>query len=177
MNREDLEKNYAVLSTNELLEIVDRKFDYTELAVTVALEEINRRNISEEHIKEYKDEQIAKARTYIKKNIVDDLNLFQKITFFFIWLPLLNFPFKQNFRDGNFILKLKQANYYSLLGFIFMMLLGFISGYYPLSNLTVFTIWFLSFLPAYGFDEYFNRKRLVERLNVLFGNQEENDEH
>ncbi len=36
MNREDLEKQYAVLSTNELLEIVDRKFDYADLAVTVA---------------------------------------------------------------------------------------------------------------------------------------------
>ncbi len=40
MDRDDLQRQYAVLSTNELLEIVDRKFDYTELAITVALEEI-----------------------------------------------------------------------------------------------------------------------------------------
>ena len=28
MNKNDLEKQYAALCTNELLEIVDRKFDY-----------------------------------------------------------------------------------------------------------------------------------------------------
>jgi hypothetical protein len=47
MNREDLQQQYATLSINELLEIIDRKFDYTELAITIALEEINRRSISE----------------------------------------------------------------------------------------------------------------------------------
>ena len=74
MTREDLQQQYAALSTNELLEIIDRKFDYTELAVTVALEEIGRRNLSEENIREYKEEQEAQARSFIKKNIVDDLN-------------------------------------------------------------------------------------------------------
>jgi len=169
MTREDLQEQYAVLSTNELLEIVDRKFDYTELAVTVALEEISRRNLSEEDIREYKKEQVARAKIFIKRNIVDDLTIFQKILFFFIWLPLLNFPFKQNFRDGDYILKLKQANYYSLLGFVFMVLTAFSSGFTPHSDLTDFTIWFLSFLPAYGFDEYFNRKRQIRRLQAMFG--------
>src|ERR1700733_6171241 len=120
MTREDLREQYAALSTNELLEIIDRKFDYTELAVTVALEEISRRNLSEENIREYKEEQVAKVNSFIKKNIADDLNIFQKILFFFIWLPLLNFPFKQNFRDDDYILKLKQASYYSLFGFVCM---------------------------------------------------------
>jgi hypothetical protein len=169
MTREDLQEQYATLSTNELLEIIDRKFDYTELAVTVALEEIGRRNLSEENIREYKEEQEAQAKSFIKKNIVDDLNLLQKIFFFFIWLPLLNFPFKQNFRDGNYILKLKQANYYSLLGFVFMALTAISAGFAPQSNLTAFTIWFLSFLPAYGFDEYFNRKRQIRKLRSMFG--------
>jgi hypothetical protein len=169
MTREDLQEQYAALSTNELLEIIDRKFDYTELAVTVALEEIGRRNLSEENIREYKEEQVAQAKSFIKKNIVDDLNVFQKILFFFIWLPLLNFPFKQNFRDGGYILKLKQANYYSLLGFVFMVFIAFSSGSNPHSDLTDFTIWFLSFLPAYGFDEYFNRKRQIRRLRSMFG--------
>jgi hypothetical protein len=170
MTREDLQEQYATLSTNELLEIIDRKFDYTELAVTVALEEIGRRNLSEENIREYKEEQEAQAKSFIKKNIVDDLNIVQKILFFFIWLPLLNFPFKQNFRDGNYVLKLKQANYYSLLGFVFMVLTFLITaGFAPHSSFTEFTIWFLSFLPAYGFDEYFNRKRQIRRLRSMFG--------
>lgn len=169
MTREDLQEQYAVLSTNELLEIIDRKFDYTELAVTVALEEIGRRNLSEENIREYKGEQVAQANSFIKKNIVDDLNVFFKVLFFFIWLPLLNFPFKQNFRDGNYVLKLKQANYYSLLGFVFMVLIALSSEFAPQSDLTAFTIWFLSFLPAYGFDEYFNRKRQIRKIRSMFG--------
>jgi hypothetical protein len=169
MTREDLQEQYAALSTNELLEIIDRKFDYTELAVTVALEEIGRRNLSEANIREYKEEQVAQANKFIKKNIVDDLNVFQKVLFFFIWLPLLNFPFKQNFRDGNYILKLKQANYYSLLEFVFMVLIASCSGFASHSDLTVFTIWFLSFLPAYGFDEYFNRKWQIRKLQSMFG--------
>ena len=167
MTREDLEKQYSGLSTNELLEIVDRKFDYTDLAVTIALAEISKRNISEETLKEYKDDQIAKAITYIKRNIVDDLKVGHKIFFFFIWFPLLNFAFRQNYRDGNFILKLKQARYYSVLGFVFMMFIGLISGIYDLSNLTAATFWFLSFLPAYIFDEFFNRNRLIQRLKVF----------
>jgi hypothetical protein len=175
MTREDLERQYASLSTNELLEIVDRKFDYTELAVTIALEEIHRRSVTEADIREYKEEQISKAVTFIKRNIEDDLSLLQKILFFFAWLPLLNFPFKQNFRDGNYILKLKQANYYSFLGFAFMFLVGIASGWYSFSNLTAFTIWFLSFLPAYGFDESFNRKRQIHRLKMMFGSQEEEE--
>jgi len=169
MTREDLQERYAALSTNELLEIIDRKFDYTELAVTVALEEIGRRNLSEENIREYKEEQEAQARSFIKKNIVDDLNVFQKILFFFIWLPLLNFPFKQNFRDDGYILKLKQASYYSLLGFVFMALTALSAEFAPQSNLTALTIWFLSFLPVYGFDEYFNRKRQIRKLRSMFG--------
>jgi hypothetical protein len=169
MTREDLQEQYAALSNNELLEIIDRKFDYTELAVTVALEEIGRRNLSEENIREYKEEQIAQVNSFIKKNIVDDLNVFYKILFFFIWLPLLNFPFKQNFRDDGYILKLRQASYYSLLGFVCMALTALSAEFAPQSNLTALTIWFLSFLPVYGFDEYFNRKRQIRKLRSMFG--------
>jgi len=164
MNQEDLEKQYAALSTNELLEIVDRKFDYTDLAVTVALAEISKREISEEALKEYKDLQISRLKESVQKIIIDDLKVGYKIFFFFIWFPLLNFPLKQNYRDGNFVLKLSQARYYSGLGFLLMMLTGLVSGLYDLSNLTALTIWFSSFLPAFAFDEYFNRQRLIQRL-------------
>ena len=164
MTKEDLEKQYAALSTNELLEIVDQKFDYTDLAVTVALAEISKRGVPEEAVKEYKDLQISKIKESVQKIIIDDLKVGYKIFFFFIWFPLLNFPFKQNYRDGNFVLKLSQAGYYSGLGFLFMMLTGLVSGLYDLSTLTAVTIWFSSFLPAYAFDEFFNRRRLIQSL-------------
>jgi hypothetical protein len=164
MNKADLEEQYAALSTNELLEILDRKFDYTDLAVAVAIAEISKREISEETVNEYKDLQIARTNESIRKVIIDDLKVGYKIFFFFIWVPLLNFPLKQNYRDGDFVLKLSQASYYSGFGFAFMMLTGMVSGFYDLSNLTAITIWFGSFLPVYAFDEFFNRRRLMKRL-------------
>lgn len=173
MNKEDLEKQYAELSTNELLEIVDRKFEYTELAVAVALAEISKREISEDTLKEYKDLQISKIKESFRKIIIDDLKVGYKIFFFFIWFPLLNFPLKQNYRDGDFVLKLSQARYYSGLGFVFMMLTGLVSGLYNLSDLTAVTIWFISFLPAFAFDEFFNRKRLIQRLLNRYGKNDE----
>lgn len=172
MNKEDLEKQYADLSTNELLEIVDRKFEYTDLAVAVALEEIRKREISEETLKEYKDLQISRIKESFRKIIIDDLKVGYKIFFFFIWLPLLNSALKQNYREGDFVLKLSQARYYSGLGFVFMMLAVLVSVRYDLSTLTTGTIWFISFLPAYAFDEFFNRKRLIQRLLARYGKKD-----
>ncbi|HAK11757.1 MAG TPA: hypothetical protein DCO78_07060, partial [Chitinophagaceae bacterium] len=85
MTKEELQSTYSKLSNQELLEIIDRKFEYTELAITVAFEEISKRNISEEDISNYKTEQVEKAVKFVKKNIVDDLSLLQKNFFFFIW--------------------------------------------------------------------------------------------
>lgn len=172
MTPEELKKTYAGLSTNELLEIVDSKFDYTELAVSIALAELSRRQVSEQDIKGYKEKQIEKAVTFIKCNISDDLTLFQKNLFYFLWVPLINFPFKQNFRDGNFVLKLKQANYYSLIGFMIFMLIGIVSAMYDLSNLTSLAIWIIGFIPAYAFDETFNRQQQIKELKAIFRDQE-----
>jgi len=108
--------------------------------LTVALAEISKRGVPEEAVKEYKDLQISKIKETVQKIIIDDLKVGYKIFFFFIWFPLLNFPLKQNYRDGNFVLKLSQAGYYSGLGFLFMMLTGLVSGLYDLSTLTAVTI-------------------------------------
>jgi hypothetical protein len=121
-------------------------------------------------------EDIEQQEEDIKKNILYDLSIVQKILFFFIWFPLLTFSWRINFREGKFVLRLKQANYYSLFGFVFMMLTVLISRVYNLSILTTLTIWFISFLAAYSFDEYFNRERLIQRLRTLVDKREEEDD-
>jgi len=173
MTREELEKRYSTLSIDELFEIIDHKFGYTELAVMIAIEEMGRRKISEEDILKYKEDQIQEINKLIERNIVDDLSVLQKNLFYFLWVPILTFPFKRNFREDGYVLKLKQANYYSLFGFLFFMLTGFISGVYRLSFLTSLAILILTFLPVYAFDEYFNRQRLKERLFKSFKEQDE----
>ncbi|MEO6832046.1 MAG: hypothetical protein ABI378_06840 [Chitinophagaceae bacterium] len=166
---EELKETYSTLSTIELLGIVDNKFGYTALAISSALEELSIRKVSEQDIENYKNHVVENDVQFLKQNIVYDLNFFQKNLFYFLWIPLLNFPFKLNFREDNFLLKLKQANYYSLLGFLFLMLSGFISAILDWSDWTSLAIWVLGFPIAFTFDEKFNRQRIIKRLEMIYG--------
>ncbi|MCG2612782.1 hypothetical protein LZZ85_00765 [Terrimonas sp. NA20] len=78
MTADELKETYAKLSTEELLEILDNKFDYTDLAVSVALTELSSRKISKEDITTYKAAQVSKVVEHIRRKISDDLNLLQK---------------------------------------------------------------------------------------------------
>src|SRR5438270_13419468 len=146
MTAEELSETYSSLSTKELLDIIDNKFDYTELAVAVALSELSKRNLSEQDIKEYKDDKLEEAKEFIKKNFIDDLNVVQKTLFFFIWFPLFTFPFRQNLRDDGFVLKLKQARYYSWCGFIFMIVSDTAAKILDSSTAGFLALWVLGFI-------------------------------
>ncbi len=171
VSKEELKVTYAMLPTEKLMEIIDNKFGYTELAVSVAFEELASRQISEEEIKNYKFKQIEKLNNYIKKNISIDLAFSQKNLFYFIFLPIFTFPFKQEFREKGHKLKIMQANYYSIMGFLFFCISAwFLSK--GLSNLFVAAFWLGGFIPAYLMDEFFNRQRQIRKLQKLFGQNE-----
>jgi hypothetical protein len=168
VSKEELKGTYAMLPTEKLMEIIDNKFGYTELAVSAAFEELANRKISEEEIKNYKFKQIEKLNNYIKKNIEHDLAFAQKNLFYFIFIPLLTSPFKQSFKEKGYKLKIKQANYYSIFGFLFCSLSALLL-YQGLSNLFVAAFWLGGFIPAYLMDEFFNRQRQIRKLQRLFG--------
>jgi hypothetical protein len=170
ITREELQEKYATLSTDRLMEIIDHKFDYTELAVTVAIQELSSRNVTEDEIKGYKDKQIEKLNTFVKRNIIDDLTLLQKNLFFFIWFPLLTYAFRRNFVEDGYLLKVRQAHYYSWAGFISFMLIGIIPAIFNIdpANSTTIAIWIACFIPTYLLDEFFNRRRQVEKMQRLF---------
>ena len=168
MTKDDLQKTYSNLSTYELLEIIDRKYDYTDLAITMAIEEISKRQVSEDDIRDYKAEQLNKTRIFIRKNFLDDLSMVQKNLFYFIWVPFVNFALRQDFKDDGYILKLKQANYYSLAGLVLFLGTGLISAAFNFSIYTSLATWILGFLAAYSFDEFFIRRMQIERLKKLF---------
>lgn len=157
-----------MLPTEKLMEIIDNKFGYTELAVSVAFEELASRKISEEEIKNYKFKQIQKLNSYIQKNISHDLAFAQKNLFYFFFIPVFTFPFRQNFREKGFKLKIRQANYYSFFGFLFFSFSALFL-YQGLSNLFVIAFWLSGFIPAYMMDEFFNRQRQIRKLQKLFG--------
>ena len=50
ITKEESEHNFSTMINHELLEIMDRKFEHTELAILVALQELSKRNLSEEYI-------------------------------------------------------------------------------------------------------------------------------
>ncbi|MBS1525928.1 MAG: hypothetical protein JST19_09795, partial [Bacteroidetes bacterium] len=164
------------LPTEKLMEIIDNKFGYTELAVSVAFEELAGRKISEEEIKSYKSKQIEKLNSYIRKNISNDLSLSQKNLFYFIFIPLLTWPFKQSFREKGYRLKTKQATYYSMFGFAFF-LVGLVFALQGYSNLFVIALWIGGFIPAYLMDEFFNRQRQIKKLQEIFGPIEPEEAH
>ncbi len=58
VSKEELKGTFSMLPTEKLMEIIDNKFGYTELAVSVAFEELAGREITEEEIKNYKSKQI-----------------------------------------------------------------------------------------------------------------------
>ena len=174
VSKQELQVTYSSLPTEKLMEIIDNKFGYTELAVSVAFEELAGRKISEEEVKNYKSKQIEKLNNYIRKNISHDLTLSQKNLFYFIFIPLLTAPFRQSFKEKGFRLKIKQSNYYSLFGFIFFCLSAMFLEQ-GLSNLFVAAFWMGGFIPAYLMDEFFNRQRQIKKLQRMFGPSEEEE--
>ena len=172
--KEELQTTYALLSTEKLMEIIDNKFGYTELAIALAFEELAGRKISEEEIKTYKERQLVKLNAYIRKNISDDLSLLKKNLFYFVWIPL-NFVFKQRYRQRGYRLKLRQANYYSFTGFIFFLVaLAFYADGF--ANIDVLAIWISGFIPTYLFDEFFNRQKQIKKLQQMFDSNNEGRE-
>lgn len=168
VSKDELKGIYAMLPTEKLMEIIDNKFGYTELAVSVAFEELASRSISEEEIKNYKFKQLERLNSYIRKNISHDLVFAEKNLFYFLFLPIFTFPFKHAFKEKGYQLKIRQANYYALFGFIFFVIAAWFL-YSGMSNLFVVAFWLGGFMPAYLMDEIFNRQRQIRKLQKLFG--------
>lgn len=128
-SKTELEKRYTDYSNEQLLDLLNDRESYTELAVNVATCEVKRRHLSEQDIKDYVATKYRKAELYIEKNIHEELSLFLKSLFYFCWVPILTFPFKLNFQEDGAILKLKQSNFYSFAGFIFVQWVHYASGH------------------------------------------------
>jgi len=169
------EEEHSKLSTNELFEIIDDKFGYTDLAVKVAIAELSRRNLSENDVQSYKVKLVQDFRESILKIVHYDLKVYQKILFYIFWLPILNFAFKMNFQEKDEYLKLKQANYYSLMGFVFFIIISIVSSVFEFSSWSSLFLWLVNLIPAYVFDEKVNRERFIRKLNDKFQLDEVND--
>lgn len=87
VTREDLQDKYTKLNKADLLEITASKPDYTDRAVSVALNELKKRKVPEIEIKNYKSVFKQKPDEKTIQNYFVDLNIFQKLVFYFLIIP------------------------------------------------------------------------------------------
>lgn len=153
ISREDIQKKYSGLSTNELLAIVRDEEGYTETAIFVANEELQKRNVTEDQLHEF-EERTKQSNAIILQKVSAELSIFQKCFFYFIWVPLLHFPIKQNLREDGFVLKVRQAGYYSLAGFVCLILTALFSILLNLSDMLSVLTWVILILPVFALDNY-----------------------
>lgn len=154
ISRTDLEEKYAGYSNEELLDVVLNKEGYTEIAVEQAQAELTRRNVSGNEISQMVTER-DKAEFYIVKNARANIRFWQKCFFYFIWVPLLHFAIKQNLREDGYERKVKQAGYYSIMGFVFFILAGISSG--VVQEYLGLPIWALGLFVAILLEKFFVR--------------------
>jgi hypothetical protein len=157
ISQEDLQKTYSAFSTDELLAIVRQPGDYTQLAVSVAKEELAKRNVTEDQELDF-DKRVEQAKTIALRYASEELSIGLKFFFYFIWIPLLHFAVKQNLREGGFRLKVQQAGYYSIAGFITFVITALVSTVLNLTDWPAGFVWALLIVPALFLDKYVNKK-------------------
>lgn len=60
--KEELAERYSKFENSQLLEILDKKENFTEYAIEAAKDELQKRNLTSEQVEEYKDEKEAKEQ-------------------------------------------------------------------------------------------------------------------
>lgn len=170
VTKEDLQEKYSQMETGNLLEITANKLDYTELAVSVALEELKNRKVSPENINNYKSVLNYRPNDEHIENYLIDLNFFQKLGYYFLLVPLFkyrisySFSFKNDFRTNSYVLKSQQANYYVVVGVSFLIIAGISSNVF---NLSFLYLWLSGFVLSYLFDIGFNKARQINNIQEI----------
>jgi hypothetical protein len=164
------EAEFNHLSTGKLFEIIDNKLEYTEIALNVAIAELAKRKITKDDIEAYRTKIENDLKNDVNVNINYTLTILQKLFFYFLWLPIFTIALKQNFVEDGYVLKLKQARYYSTFGCVSLILWSLIQVKLGGEDFAFLIMWGLSFIIAYLFDEFYNRKamtrKLKEELNI-----------
>ncbi|MCR8556192.1 hypothetical protein KXD93_00980 [Mucilaginibacter sp. BJC16-A38] len=161
VTRESLQKEYIKLETIDLLEIAANKVDYTKLASSVAKDELIKRQISEEEINGHEPIFTHKNSSEILANYRADLRPWQKVIFYFIWVPRLRSLFTYNFQQGGYVLKSNQSNYYSVAGVLFCIIAVIITNN---SDYSFFAMWPIGLAITYIFDILYNKQRQIDGL-------------
>ena len=163
VTKEDLQERYAKMPTEDLLEITKDKSGCTELAISVACDELRHRRVPREEIINYRPV-LGKISEMTIKNCLIDLSFWQKVLYFYVlWFPKARYYYQPGFMQNGYILKDNQSNYYSIVGGIsFFVAIGysFSSNSMVVFICTSIVLFFLCYL----FDIYYNRDRQMKNI-------------
>jgi len=164
MTIDEIQQQCETMSSEQLFLIVNNKQLYTEKIVRVAYQEIRKRGLSKQEIKEIEKVQARRARI-ITGNIHEDILFLEKIGFFFLCIPRMHFLVFRDYRKKGFVLKIRQARYYNLLGLVFFLSSAFL-GEYLHSFLAAGIIWVSSFLATHFLNQYYFKERIIRYLTA-----------
>lgn len=144
--KEELAERYSKFENSQLLEILDKKENFTENAIVAAKEELQKRNLTSEQVEEYKEDKTVKEQLAHELSI-EELTRGEKIRFFFFgFVPIVNGAIRANFRQDGYELKLKLSRYYGTFGLLSFLTTGLISVLATLTTLSSVIIW-IAFFP------------------------------
>jgi hypothetical protein len=174
MKIEEIQQQCESLSNEQLLLVVNNKRLYTEKIVRVAYQEIKKRGLSKQEVKEIEKAQAQQSRI-ITGNVHEDIFLLEKIGFYFLGIfKFFNALVLRDYRKRGYILKVKQAQYYILLGVAFLFSSFFIGKYFH-AYAAAAIIWPAGFLITHFFNRYYLKAATIKRLAARIASQETHD--
>jgi len=174
MKIEEIQQQCESLSNEQLFLVVNNKRLYTEKIVRVAYQEIRKRGLSKQEVKEIEKAQAQQARV-ITGDIHEDIFLLEKVGFYFLGLfRFFNALVLRDYKRRGFALKVRQAQYYILLGVAFLFLALFIAKYFH-AYAAAAIIWPSGFLFTHFFNRYYFKAATIKRLAARIASQETHD--
>lgn len=162
MKIEEIQAQCEMLSNEQLMLIVTNKIRYNEMIVRAAHQELRKRGITKDQMKEIKRKQ-DRAPKPIEGDIHEDLVLWEKIAFFYLFFPRLHFLVLRDYRSRKLVLKVKQAGYYMFAGMLLFMI-GLIGSIFFYSISIGIVLWAMMFPAVHAFNRYYFKPLTIRRL-------------
>ncbi len=164
MKMEEIQQQCEALSNEELFLVVNNKRLYNEKIVRAAYQEINRRGLSKQEAKEI-EKVLDRQSKIVTGNIHEDILFLEKFGFYFLCFFRLNRLVTRDYRKKGFVLKVRQATYYTLLGLVFLFSAIGIGQFFH-TFLIGAVIWVAGFLLTYLFNRFYFKETTIRRLEA-----------
>ncbi len=165
MKIEEIQQQCEALSNEQLFLVVNNKQLYNEKIVRVAYQEIKKRGLSKQEVKEIEKVQARQSRI-ITGDIYEDIFFLEKLGLFYLGIfRLMSALLVRDYQKKGYILKVKQANYYILFGVAFIFIAGFLGELFH-SWSTCLIIWASGFLPTHLFNKFYFKAATIKRLEA-----------